>query len=120
MDQNDAGIHPTESLLCGFPPMRGAGVHDPEQAFTGAVGFFSQHLMDQSAKRFDARRRFTPPQHVPAAHVPRGQILQGTTALVFVLDVGRAAWGGGQGGMTAATGLDAGLLVGTEDVVSSA
>jgi hypothetical protein len=46
--------------------------------------------------------------------------LQGTAALVFVLDAGWSVRGGGQGWMAADAGLNAGLLVGTEDVVLGA
>ena len=100
--------------------MRRAIVHDPEQAFPGSIRFLSQHLMDQPAKWLDAGYRFTPSHHVPPANIPGGQILQGTAALVFVLDAGWSVRGGGQGWVAADAGLNAGLLVGTEDRVLGA
>jgi hypothetical protein len=97
MEQNDTGINLTQPLLCSFTTMRRAIVHDPEQAFPGSIRFLSQPLMDQPAKGFDAGCRFTPSHHVPPANIPGGQIVQGTAALVFVLDAGWSVRGGGQG-----------------------
>src|SRR5262245_3264999 len=97
--------------------MRRAVVHDPKQPFTGPIWFLRPHLLDQPAKGCNTGRPFTPAHDVPPADIPGGQILQGPPALVFVLDIGRAARGWRQGGMATAAGLNAGLLVGTEDVV---
>src|SRR4029453_4704100 len=97
--------------------MRRAVVHNPKQPFTRPIRFLSQHLLDQPAKGFNASLRFTPAYYISPTHIPGRQILQGTTALVFVLDIGRAPRCGRQGRMAAAAGLDAGLLVGTENVV---
>jgi len=120
MDQNDTGIDLAQPLPRSCAAMRRAIVHDPKQPFAGTVRFLRQHLVDQSAKGYHASRRFTPTYHVPPAHIPCGQIWQGAAALVFVFDIGRSARCGGQGGMAADAGLDAGLLVGTEDVVLGA
>src|SRR5262245_49402228 len=97
--------------------MRRAVVHNPKQPFTRPIRFLSQHLLDEPAKGFNTGCRLTPTYHVSSTHVPGSQILQGTTALVFILDIGRAPRCGRQGGMAAAAGLDAGLLVGAEHVV---
>ena len=52
-------------------------------------------------------------------NVPGGQVGQSPLALVFVLDAhGAAATGGGLGGMATGAGLDGGLLVGGDDVLS--
>src|SRR6266496_2597785 len=117
MDQNNTGIDVTQPLGSGCAAMRRAVIHDPEQAFAGPIRFLSQHLLDQPAKWSDAGLRFTAPYDVPPAHIPCGQILQGASALVFVLDVDRSTWRWGQRGMAAAVGLDAGLLIGAEHVI---
>jgi hypothetical protein len=98
MEQDDTGIGLMQPLLCSFTTMRRAIVHNPEQAFPGSIRFLRQHLMDQPAKWFDAGGRFTPSHHAPPANLPCGQILQGTAALVFVLDVGWSVRGAGMNG----------------------
>ena len=120
MDQNATGINLLQALYGGGSAMRRAIVDDPEQPCAGTVRFLCQHLVDQSAKGFNPGRRFTAPYHIPPVYIPCGEILQGPTALVFVLDIGRSAWPGRQRGMTADAGLNTGLLVGTEDVVLGA
>src|SRR5438093_13135836 len=95
-------------------------VHDPKQSFAGTEWFIAQHLLDQSAKGGYAGLRFTPAQYIPPTYIPGSQILQGTAALVLVFDRGRSAHGWRQGRVAADAGLDAGLLVGAEDVVLGA
>src|SRR2546422_8544782 len=117
MAKNDRKFALPQPLLRGGTAMRRAVVHDPKQPFTRPIGFLSQHLLDQPAKGLNPSRRFTSPYDMPPADVPGGQILQGTTALIFVLDRGRSAWRRTQGRMAPAAGLDAGLLIGAEDGV---
>src|SRR5262249_31276867 len=117
MTQNDTRIDLTQPLLRGGTAMRRAVVYDPKQPFPRPIGFLCQHLLDQPAKGFNTDPRFTPAHDISPAYVPSGKILQGTLAFVFVLNIGRSAWCGRQGGMATAAGLDAGLLVGAEDVV---
>src|SRR5439155_25006379 len=59
----------------------------------------------------------TSSHHMSPTNVPGGQIWQGPTALVCVLDRGRAARRGRPRGMATAAGLAAGLLVGAQDGV---
>ena len=120
MDQNDTGIDPAQPLARGCTAMRRTIVHDPKQSFAGTVWFLRQHLLDQSAKGGYAGLRFTPAQYIPPTYIPGSQILQGTAALVLVFDIGRSAHGRRQGRVAADAGLDAGLLVGAEDVVLGA
>src|SRR5262245_31818343 len=117
MDQNDTRIDLPQPLLRGGTAMRRAVVDNPEQPFPRPIGFLCQHLLDQPAKGCNTGSRFTPAHDIAPADVPGGQILQGTLALVFVLNTGRSTWRGRQGGMATAASLDAGLLVGAEDVV---
>src|SRR5215813_6520939 len=117
MDQNDTRIDLPQPLLRGGTAMRRAVVYHPKQPFPRPIGFLCQHLLDQLAKGFNTRPRFTPAHDISPAYVPGGQILQGPLALVFVFNIGRAARRGRQGGMATAAGLDAGFLVGAEDVV---
>jgi hypothetical protein len=120
MDQKDTGIDLMQPRLRSCAALRRAVVHDPEPPFAGPLRFLSQHVVDQPAKGFAARRRFTPSPHVPPAHLPRGQILQRAPALVFVLNVGRSARRGREGGMAAEAGLEARLFISTEDGVLGA
>jgi hypothetical protein len=120
MDQLDAGIALMQALPRGFAAMRRAVVHNPEQAGSGTIRFLRQDLVYQPPKRLDAGRRRTPTHNVSPAHLPGGQILQRTPALVLMLDAGRSAWRGGPGRMAAVARLNAGLLVGPEDVVLGA
>jgi hypothetical protein len=92
--------------------MRKAVVDNPEQAFGGTIPFHRQLLAHQSAKRFDAGRRFTLSHHVLPAHVPSGQILQCSTLLVLVFQVAGPARR--QSRMVANARLDTGVLVSTE------
>src|ERR687884_691219 len=117
MDQNNTRIDLTQPLLRGGTAMRRAVVHDPKQPLTRPIGFLRQHLLDQAAKGCKTGRQFTPAHDISPTDVPGGQILQGSTALVCVLDIGHWARRGRQRGMATAAGLDAGLLVGAEDVV---
>src|SRR5215468_1145065 len=117
MDQNDTRIDLTQPLLRGSPAMRRAVVYNPKQPFPRPIGFLCQHLLDQPAKGCNTGPRFTPAHDIAPAYVPGGQILQGPLALIFVLNIGRAARRRRQGGMATVAGLDAGLLVGAQDVV---
>src|SRR5215813_14591811 len=117
MDQNDTRIDLPQPLLRGGPAMRRAVVHNPKQPFPRPIGFLCQHLLDQPAKGFNTGPRFTPAHDIAPTHVPGSQILQSPLTLVFVLNIGRSARRGRQGGMATVAGLDAGLLVGAEDVV---
>src|SRR5215831_5962427 len=76
-----------------------------KQPFPRPIGFLCQHLLDQPAKGFNTGPRFTAAHDIAPADVPGGQILQGTLALVFVLNIGRSTWRGRQGGMATAAGL---------------
>src|SRR5215475_9646956 len=100
--------------------MRRAIGDKPEQPCAGTVRFLCQYLVAQSATGVKPGRRFTAPHHIPSVYLPGGERLQSPTAFVFVLDRGRSARPRRQRGMTAAAGLHAGLLVGTEDIVLGA
>jgi len=117
LDQTDTRIDLTQPLLRGVTAMRRAIVHDPKQPFTRPLGFLRQPLLDQAAKGFHTGCQFTPAHDIPPANVPGSQILPGSTTLGCVLELGRSARCGRQRGMATAAGLDAGLLLGAEDVV---
>jgi hypothetical protein len=98
MDQNETRSALTPPLLRGSTAMRRAVVPDPEPPFARPRRFLSQHLVDEPTKRANARRRFTTAYHIPSAHIPCGQVLQGPPALVVVRDIGRSTrWGGREG-----------------------
>jgi hypothetical protein len=99
--------------------MRGAIVHDPEDALSRAVGFLSHHLGDQPIKRSNAVFGFTTAEEFGVVDVPSSDIDQSAPALVLMLDIRRATGAGRQSGVLALTDLDAGLLVRADDEVPS-
>src|SRR2546423_5035677 len=117
MNKMNTGTGLPLPLLRAGAAMGRAIVDDPKQPFTRPIGFLSQHLLDQPAKGCNTSRQLTPAHDISPADVPGSQILQGSSALVFVLDIGRSARRGRQRGRATAAGLEAGLLVGTENVV---
>jgi hypothetical protein len=120
MDQSDPGIDLVQASLCSFAAMRRAVIHDPEQAVARTIGFLSQHLVHQLAKRLDAGRGFTTAPPIPSANVPSGQILQRPATFVFIFDTSHSVWPRRQSRMAADTRLEAGLFIGAEDVVLGA
>jgi hypothetical protein len=116
MDQNETSIDLTQPLCRGGTAMRRAGVDDPKQPCPRPLGFFGQYLLDQAAAGCHTGPRCTPAHAISPADVPGGQRWQGPLALVCVLNRGRSARRGRQGGMAPAAGVAAGLLVGAEAV----
>src|SRR5947199_4081219 len=101
MDQDQARVALDQPFLRGLAPMRRPVIHDPEDPITRSVGLLSHHLVHQAAKGLDPRLLLAPTHDESAADIPRREILQGTTALIFMLDAHRSPWPWGQTGMTA-------------------
>ena len=91
-------------------------IHDPKDTCGATVRLLLHHLRDQAPERFNARRRFTPPPAEPAADIPGGQVLQGSAALVLMLDPAATPRGGRQTGMAAQPRLDTALFSGADNV----
>ena len=120
MDPLEAGIALMQALPRGFAARRRAVVHHPAQAGSGTRRCLGQDLVDQPPTRLEAGRRLTPTHDGSPAHLPGGQIWPRTPARILVLDAGRSAWNGGPRRLAAAARWDAGLLVGTEQVILGA
>jgi hypothetical protein len=69
------------------------------------------------AERLDAGGRFAAAEQAGVVDVPGGQIRQRAAALLLVLDAHAARPARRQGGVAAAARLDAGLLIGADDVL---
>src|SRR5215210_1966872 len=108
-----------QALDGGFTSMGGAVVHDPEHAISGGVVFLSHHLLNQRAEGLDAVLRLATTEKLSPVHVPGGQVSQSPLAFVLVLYAHRLGFTRGRlGRMAAATGLDGGLLVGGDHILS--
>jgi hypothetical protein len=72
-------------------------------------------LFDQTAERDDPGGRLGPSHRFGPVDVVRGQIGEGASAFVLVLDAHQPGLGGREARMATTTGLDAGLLVSAYD-----
>src|SRR5262249_42159939 len=99
------------------PAMGQAIIGDTKDALPGAIGLLLHDLTDQPPERVDAGVELAAPHDVAPPDVPGRQVLQGPAPFVLRLDAQGAVRGGTQAGVATNTGLNAGLLVGTEDVV---
>jgi hypothetical protein len=97
--------------------MTGPVVDDPEHPARRAVGFVPHHLGDEALERSDPGRSFAAAEDLGAVHIPSGEIGPGPAPLVLMLNVHRPPRVRREGRMAPATHLDAGLLVGAQDVV---
>src|SRR5215475_6208055 len=114
------GVSLRQTTHGGFAPVRGAIIDDPENTLGAAVGLLFHDLRHQAAKGLKTSRGFTPSHDEPPADIPGGQVLQGSAALVFVLNPHRAPGRGGQTRMAAEASLDTGLFISTDDVLFGA
>jgi hypothetical protein len=80
MAQNTTRSDLRQPLLRRCPAMRRAVVPQPEPPFAGPLRFLRQPLLDQLAPGRGPGPRCTPAHHGAPAHVPGGQILQGTAS----------------------------------------
>jgi hypothetical protein len=119
VDQDDARINFTQTVAGRFTAMRRTVIHNPEQSFRRTVGLLRKNLIYQSAKWFDATRWFTTPHDITTPNIPHSQILQCSATLILEFDPCCAAWAGSQRGMDSDAGLDARLLIRTEDKIAA-
>ena len=98
--------------------MEAGVVHDPEHPRRAAIRALSHDLRYQPIEGRDAGSALTASVDPSAPHIPRRQIRPGSQAIIFMLNPHRARRPRRQRGMTAATSLDAGLLIGTHDAVA--
>ena len=117
MNQDRLAVGLPQSAYCCLATVRGAVVHDPEDATGRSVRLAPHHLIDQSAKRVDSSPFLASTQDSTAANVPSGKILQRASSLVLVFDSHGASRSCRQSWVTPDAGLDARLLIRTDDVV---
>jgi hypothetical protein len=120
MDHDRLAIRLAQPFDRRLAAMRRAIIHHPEHSVGRAIRLGRHHLIDQPAERIDSGPLLAPAQNLSTSDVPRRQVLQGSASLVLVLDAHRSPRGGRQRRVTADPGLDAGLLVGADDVVPAA
>jgi hypothetical protein len=107
---------PKSSYRC-LTAVGGAVVHDPENPTRRSIGLASHHLIDQSAERIDSGLVLASTQDSTVANVPSGKILQSASSLVFMFHSHGTSRPCRQSCMTPDAGLDARLLIRTDDVV---
>jgi hypothetical protein len=74
---------------CTLPTMGGAVVDNPEYAACRTIRLLLHDLIHQASKGCLTSARFAAAEGLGAMDVPRCQILQRSTTLVFVFDTGR-------------------------------
>ena len=94
--------------------MAAAVVDDPEHPPGRGVRLGGHDLFDQPAERLDAGGGLGPAEQLGPVHVVGGQIGQRPAPFVLVLDAHQTGPARRQGGVAAAAGLDAGLLIGAD------
>jgi hypothetical protein len=93
----------------------GASVVDyPEHPGGRTIGFLGHHLADQSSEGGDTGLGFASTEDSGLMDVPRSQVGPGSLARVLVFDAHRPSRTCGSDAVFAASGLDAGLLVGAD------
>ena len=117
VDQNDIRPSGPQSRGGSLAAMGGTVVRDEEHVPRRTIGFLSHDLSDQALERRDPVLVLAAAEQPGAVHVPGGQISPRPGPRIFVLDTEWTAGRGRQWGMFAPPGLDAGLLVGGENII---
>jgi hypothetical protein len=99
------------------PTVRGAVVHDPEEAARRLVGLLAHHEVDETIEGDDPGTGGAEPEESGAMHVPRGEVRPRSAPFVLMLDPLGVAGSHGRRWMTPGARLNAGLFVRREDVV---
>jgi len=120
VDQPQIGVGALQPFDGCLAAMGAAVVDDPKHPLSSGVGLGGHDLGDQPIERLDPSRRLAAAEQAGVVHVPGGQVGQRPAALVLVLHPHRSPSAHWQGGMAAAARLDAGLLVGADDVLAVA
>src|SRR2546428_563510 len=84
------------------------------------IRFDAHALLAQARERGDTGGRLATAEHLATVHIPRRQIGKRPAPLVFVFHPHHPGRPGRHGGMAAAAGLNRGLLIRTQHVVSEA
>src|SRR5918993_5886800 len=118
VDEAQVGPLSLQTLHASLPTVAGAVVHYPEYPLGGGVRLPSHDLIDKAAEGLDAVLGLATTEELRPADVPGGQVGQSSLAFVLVLYTHRPPFAGGLAGMAAMAGLNGGLLVGADDVLS--
>jgi len=117
MNQNGVGIPVAKPLDGALPAMRGAVIRDPEHPPRRGIRFPAHHVIDQVMEGVDPIARTAKTEDLGSTHIPCGKIRQGPPSYVLMLDAAGTAGTRRHGGGDPLACLDAGLLVGADDVV---
>jgi hypothetical protein len=120
MDQDKVRPGGAKAVGSALTAVRGAVVDDPEDTLGTAIWSLRHDLIHQPIEGGDAVTLFASAEDPGAVNVPGSQVGPGAAPRVFVFDVHRLLGTWGQGVMLAQAGLDAGLLVGGDQVVLGA
>src|SRR5271169_5576413 len=112
MNGNHVGEGRLQAAHAGGATVRGAVVHDPEDAAGGGVGWLAHHVGHQLLEWHDAGGLLATAEELETVNVHGGEIRPGSAAFVLVLNAHGPLRPWRKGGMKAAAGLNAGLLVG--------
>src|SRR5437867_232108 len=111
VNERQIRIPPLQARHGARAAVRRAVVHDPEDASRVPITRYRHHLLDESVEWVDTGRGLAAAKETGVMHVQGGQVGPGSRALVLVLHLHDAARSGRLGGVTAATRLNARLLV---------
>ena len=116
---NDPGVGPllSKPLDAALPSVNGAIVDDPENASCTSVRLLVHDLAHQAVKGRNAGLWYAGAEDFGAVNIPGRDVGPGAFAVVLVFDAHGSSWRGGRARVFPSAGLDAGLLVGTDDEV---
>src|SRR5271169_280448 len=106
-----------EALLAAFAAVRGSVVDHPEHPLRRTIGPLGHHLADEPFEGADPGLVLGAAEDLSPMNIPCSQVGPGSSAPVFMFDTHGLARSSGGEGMLAAARLNAGFLVGTDDVV---
>lgn len=118
MNQNDIRPFGSEAIRRLRPTVGGAIVGDKEHTARGTIRLPAHDLRDKALEWRDACLAFATPEQPGTMHIPGGEIGQRANSRIFVLDTEWTPGSRSQGLMFAPSGLDAGLLVGGEYIIT--
>jgi hypothetical protein len=119
---DEAGIGPLvlQAFGCGLTTVGRTVIHDPKDTTSRFVRLLAHDFADEAIDGSDSALDFAATEDFCAMNIPSSQVGPGAFAKVLMLYVHGTMGGGRHGWLFPAPGLDAGLLIGGNDVVVSA
>ena len=117
MHRHEGRIGGLQATDAGGAAVRGAVVHDPEDAAGVPIGRLGHDLGDESLEGRDPGRGLAAAEELGAVDIEGGQVGPGAATRVLVFDPRRPPGTGRDGGVPSEPRLDAGLLVGADHEV---